>query len=235
MELCMKTQDLRISILRIWVVYIKHLCTRLDKSNMYGFIDPNFIQTQNDRASSQSHIIEKLLENDKDCFFVPYINNHHWQLLIIEPKKQNVVFLCSMGLKPDKNIVLTVDLAIDGYNRLKGSRKQRKPTWNITLKMLPLTVLERQGLIGLNNEEDIREQVMRDISSMPAFSQQYPNFPICSPNATIRASTNGSCSAMPYIQEDDEDIPEECELYVDKKLHIVAYANVYNLGPAIHN
>ncbi|XP_058764936.1 uncharacterized protein LOC131638395 [Vicia villosa] len=134
MELCMKTQDLRISILRIWVVYIKHLCTRLDKSNMYGFIDPNFIQTQNDRASSQSHIIEKLLENDKDCFFVPYINNHHWQLLIIEPKKQNVVFLCSMGLKPDKNIVLTVDLAIDGYNRLKGSRKQRKPTWNITLK-----------------------------------------------------------------------------------------------------
>ncbi|XP_058740299.1 uncharacterized protein LOC131612541 [Vicia villosa] len=134
MELCMKTQDLRISILRIWVVYIKHLCTQLDKTDLYGFIDPNFNQPQNDRASSQSHITEKLFENDKECFFVPYLNNHHWQLLIIEPKKQNVVFLCSMGLKPDKNIVFIVDSAIDGYNRLKGSRKQRKPTWTINLK-----------------------------------------------------------------------------------------------------
>ncbi|WJX55746.1 hypothetical protein P8452_41478 [Trifolium repens] len=100
---------------------------------MYGFIDPNFIQPQGDPAGSQSYITEKLIENEKDCFFVPYFNNHHWQLLIIEPKTQNVVFLCSMGLKPDKNIVLVIDSAIIGYNRLKGSRKQRMPTWNTTL------------------------------------------------------------------------------------------------------
>lgn len=134
MELCMKTQDLRISILRIWMVYIKHLCTQLDKSIMYDLIDPNFIQPQNDRPNSQCHIIEKLLENDNNCIFVPYLNNHHWQLLIIEAKIQNVVFLCSMGLKPEKNIGLIVDSAINGYNRWKGSRKQRKPTWNISLK-----------------------------------------------------------------------------------------------------
>ncbi|XP_045818718.1 uncharacterized protein LOC123911353 [Trifolium pratense] len=133
MELCLKTQDLRVSILRIWVVYMKHLCTRLDKSNMYGFIDPNFIQPQTDRAGSQSYITEKLVENEKYCFFVPYLHNHHWQLLIIEPKTQNVIFLCSKGLRPDKNIVLIVDSAINGYNMLKGSRKQRKPTWKTTL------------------------------------------------------------------------------------------------------
>ncbi|CAJ2670738.1 unnamed protein product [Trifolium pratense] len=133
MELCLKTQDLRVSILRVWVVYMKHLCTRLDKSHMYGFIDPNFIQPQTDRVGSQCYITEKLVENDKDCFFVPYLNNHHWQLLIIEPKTQNVIFLCSMGLRPDKNIVLIVDSAINGYNMLKGSRKQRKPTWKTTL------------------------------------------------------------------------------------------------------
>ncbi|WJX49900.1 hypothetical protein P8452_36278 [Trifolium repens] len=119
MELCMKTQDLRLSILRIWVVYMKHLCTRLEKSDMYGFIDPNFIQPQGDPAGSQSYITEKLIENEKDCFFVPYFNNHHWQLLIIEPKTQNVVFLCSMGLKPDKNIVLVIDSAKDNLSIMK--------------------------------------------------------------------------------------------------------------------
>lgn len=77
---------------------------------------------------------------------------------------------------------------------------------------------------------------MRDLSSIPAFSQHFPNFPTCSPSTDIRASTKGSCSAAPPIPEyDDEDIPEQCELYVDNKQHIVAYANVYKLGPTIHN
>lgn len=89
--------------------------------------------------------------------------------------------------------------------------------------------------IKLELTKEIREQVMRDISLMPTFSQQPQNFPVCSPNTTKRASTNDSCSAMPHIQEDEEDIPEECGLYVDKKHHVVAYANVYKLGPTIHN
>jgi hypothetical protein len=78
----------------------------------------------------------------------------------------------------------------------------------------------------------ITEQVMQ---AMPTFSQQHPNFPICSPNTTIPTSTKGSCSAVRHISEDEEDIPDECELYVDGKHDIVAYANVYNLGPTIHN
>jgi hypothetical protein len=80
--------------------------------------------------------------------------------------------------------------------------------------------------------KDIKEQLMQD---MPTFSQQHPNFPTCSPNTTIPTSTNGSCSAVRHIPEDEEDIPDECELYVDNNHHIVAYANVYNLGPTIHN
>ncbi|KAI5390330.1 hypothetical protein KIW84_075586 [Lathyrus oleraceus] len=89
--------------------------------------------------------------------------------------------------------------------------------------------------IKLELTKEIREQVMWDISSMPTFSQQHPNFPVGSPNTTKRASKNGRCSTMPHIQEDEEDIPEECELYVDKKHHVVAYGNVYKLGPTIHN
>ena len=31
------------------------------------------------------------------------------------------------------------------------------------------------------------------------------------------------------------DIPEECELYIDGSSNVVAHANVYNLGPTIHD
>lgn len=84
---------------------------------------------------------------------------------------------------------------------------------------------------------DLREQLMRDISSIPAFSQLHPNFQKSTPSTNIPASTKGSCCAVPSIPEDEEeeDIPEECELYVDNNHHIVAYANVYKLGPTIHN
>ncbi|MCI93423.1 TNP1, partial [Trifolium medium] len=42
----------------------------------------------------------------------------------------------------------------------------------------------------------------------------------------------GSCSRVPHMPED---IPEECELYIEGNTHAVAYANVYQLGPNIHN
>ncbi|XP_058726832.1 uncharacterized protein LOC131598230 [Vicia villosa] len=85
--------------------------------------------------------------------------------------------------------------------------------------------------------KDIREQVMRDISSLPAFSQKSRNDPICSSDTTLQyASANGTCSEVPHIQDDDqEDIPEECELYIDGNTRVVAYANVYMLGPNIQN
>lgn len=59
---------------------------------------------------------------------------------------------------------------------------------------------------------------MRDISSIPVFSQYFSNFPTCSLNTDIPTSIKGSCSIVPPILEDDkaeddkEDIPKECEL-----------------------
>ncbi|XP_024630005.2 uncharacterized protein [Medicago truncatula] len=131
MELCLKTEDLCLTILRIWVVYMERLCTQLGNTDVYGFVDPFFIHAENDQESSQSHMTAKMFEVNKACYFAPYLKNRHWQLLIIELEKQNVVFLCSMGWKPDKSLVQIVNSAIEGYNMLSGFRKARKPIWEI--------------------------------------------------------------------------------------------------------
>ncbi|KAK2381067.1 hypothetical protein QL285_068707 [Trifolium repens] len=58
-----------------------------------------------------------------------YSISHHWQLLIINPKKLEVVFLCSLGKKPDKKITDIVEIALGAYAKLQGVRKQRKVEW----------------------------------------------------------------------------------------------------------
>lgn len=130
-ELCARTQEeLCLTIPRVWVVYIARLCAQLGRSDVYGFIDPCHIQGGNDRAVSRSHISKKLLEDNKHCYLAPYLKNKHWQLIIIEPRKQNVVFLCSLGKKPDEDIVKIVNSAMVYYNGWKGFGNQTEATWS---------------------------------------------------------------------------------------------------------
>nr|WNP90956.1 hypothetical protein [Medicago sativa] len=128
MELCMGKQELSITILRLWLTYLNRLSINVGKSDLYGFIDPCFIQSQHDPSNAEAYIQNKLCDDKKECYLAPYYNNRHWQLLIICPKKNNVVFLCSLERKPDKNIIQTVDSALDGYHKLQGVQK-KKPTW----------------------------------------------------------------------------------------------------------
>ena len=56
----------------------------------------------------------------------------------------------------------------------------------------------------------------------------------------VNISTKGSCAAEDRpsggdVPEVDFDVPEECKLYVEDPLHLVAFGKVYNLGPTIHH
>ncbi|KAK2370751.1 hypothetical protein QL285_083768 [Trifolium repens] len=126
-DLCMGKQELCITILRLWLTYLNRLSIDMGKNDLYGFIDPCFIQSQHDPTNAEAYIQNKLSDDKKECYLAPYHNNHHWQLLIICPRKNNVVFLCSLERKPDKNIILIVDSALGGYHKLQGV--QKKPTW----------------------------------------------------------------------------------------------------------
>ncbi|WJX89930.1 hypothetical protein P8452_71884 [Trifolium repens] len=70
-----------------------------------------------------------MCDDKKICYLAPYFNNHHWQLLIINPTKLEVVFLCSLGKSPDKKIYEILDTALATYNKLQRARKQKKVDW----------------------------------------------------------------------------------------------------------
>ncbi|PNX54600.1 TNP1 [Trifolium pratense] len=117
MELCMGKQELSITILRLWLTYLNRLSINVGKNDLYGFIDPCFIQSQHDPTNAEAYIQNKLSDDKKECYLAPYHN-----------KQNNVVFLCSLERKPDKNIIHIVDSALDGYHKLQGVQK-KKPTW----------------------------------------------------------------------------------------------------------
>ncbi|CAI8592519.1 unnamed protein product [Vicia faba] len=130
MELCMGKQELSITVLRLWLTYLNRLSINEGKSDLYGFIDPCFIQSPHDPTKAEAYIQNKLYNDKKECYLAPYHNNRHWQLLIVCPKKNHVVFPCSLEKKPDKNIIHTIDTAFDGYHKLQGVQK-KKPIWNV--------------------------------------------------------------------------------------------------------
>ncbi|KEH32920.1 TNP1-like protein [Medicago truncatula] len=125
MDLCLGKKELHLTILQVWLTYLHRRCVELGKSGMYGFLDPYYTLDQNDRVSVQTYIQNTMDHNKKDLYLAPYFNNRHWQLLIINPKKREVTFLCSLGKKPsDKNLPVIVDSALEGYYKLQGSRRQ---------------------------------------------------------------------------------------------------------------
>jgi hypothetical protein len=97
----------------------------------------------------------------------------------------------------------------------------------------PVLSSEQLQIIKVELTQQIKEELMQDLEAM-GFPKKPLNFPTCSRNNVVPASTKGSSSIVPPIPEDDE-IPEQCELYVDNLFHPVAYGNVYKLGPTIHN
>lgn len=119
-----------------WLTHLHRPCVELGKSDMFRFLDPYYTTlSQNDHVSVQTYIQNTMDHNKKDLYLAPYFNNHHWKLLIINPKKREVAFLCSLGKKPtDKKISAIVDSycrALEGYNRLQRVRKHNKVSKNV--------------------------------------------------------------------------------------------------------
>jgi hypothetical protein len=46
----------------------------LGNNNVYGFIDPHFTHSQNERGSVQSYIQKKMCDDKKICYLAPYFN-----------------------------------------------------------------------------------------------------------------------------------------------------------------
>ncbi|RDX71741.1 hypothetical protein CR513_48869, partial [Mucuna pruriens] len=132
LEVCIDGNMLCISVIQLWLMYLHRLCIESGSTHLYGFIDPFHIQSSGNKPEeSQTYLQKRLFEGQKMCYLAPYYYMSHWQLLVICPSKNIVVFFCSLGKKPNKNIQMIVDLAMEEGHRMAGRHSSQimKPTW----------------------------------------------------------------------------------------------------------
>ncbi|CAH9098490.1 unnamed protein product [Cuscuta europaea] len=128
MEMCSGNQMLSTKVMRVWIMYLHKLCTKKNNKHLYGFFDPHTIQdVGNKRDETQTYILTHIKDN-KDCYLVPYYYPNHWQLFVLCPKQNLIVFLCSLGNKPKTNVKSVFDMAMQAHQITKN-RRNSKPRW----------------------------------------------------------------------------------------------------------
>nr|KYP42246.1 hypothetical protein KK1_036335 [Cajanus cajan] len=96
---------LNISIIQLWATYMDKLSVEQAQAQVYGFIEPQSIQKSgNTQVHIQQYMQTWMSESGRDIYNAPYIDESHWQLMVIIPKEYTVVWFCSLHRKPSHEI-----------------------------------------------------------------------------------------------------------------------------------
>ncbi|KAL6532811.1 hypothetical protein OROGR_013771 [Orobanche gracilis] len=78
---------LSISVMQLWIMYLKSQIVNTENHNLYGFLEPQSIQSMgNKKSEATSYIIRHIRDSRKQIFLGAY-HQRHWQLLVILPKQ----------------------------------------------------------------------------------------------------------------------------------------------------
>ncbi|KAL6518930.1 hypothetical protein OROHE_017683 [Orobanche hederae] len=103
--------------------YSSGLCKYLSKLNvgtvdddLYGYFDPQSIQNMGNKGEEASgYIASRMSDAKKQIYLGAYHHDEHWQLLVIIPAKDEVVWFCSLHRKPDNRIKAVIQNAVTAY------------------------------------------------------------------------------------------------------------------------
>ncbi|KAH1250279.1 hypothetical protein GmHk_05G013467 [Glycine max] len=130
-EIILGDKCLNISILQLWLMFIHDWSASIGYGALYGFLEPQCIHNANSRRQEcENYIGMWLKEAGKQIYIAPYLNQKveqimlvkygnvehinlmkflylfraHWQLLVLCPGDNVVVWFCSLRKRPDAAI-----------------------------------------------------------------------------------------------------------------------------------
>ncbi|KAL5179232.1 hypothetical protein HKD37_01G000577 [Glycine soja] len=82
----------------------------LGHGSVYGFLEPQLIHNANDRCVECQHYIENWVkESQREVYLGAYLNQAHWQLVVLLPTNNVAVWFCSLCKKSDVHIKATIN------------------------------------------------------------------------------------------------------------------------------
>ncbi|KAH1193598.1 hypothetical protein GmHk_19G054610 [Glycine max] len=109
-EITSSDKCLNIAILQLWTMYMNEWSNSLGQQSVYGFLEPQSIHNAKDRRGQYEEYIEKYLkESQRQLYLGAYLNQAHWQMVVLCPKDNVVVWFCSVRRRPDVHIKTAIN------------------------------------------------------------------------------------------------------------------------------
>ncbi|RZC08252.1 Proteasome subunit beta type-3-A [Glycine soja] len=130
-EIILGDKCLNIFILQLWLMFIHDWSASIGYGALYGFLEPQCIHNANNRRQEcENYIGRWLKEAGKQIYIAPYLNQAHWQLLVLCPGDNVVVWFCSLRKRPDAAIKGAVNSAMKSVTKTaEGKPPQHGPQW----------------------------------------------------------------------------------------------------------
>ncbi|KAH1233938.1 hypothetical protein GmHk_09G026264 [Glycine max] len=130
-EIILGDKCLNISILQLWMMFMNDWSTSIGFAPIYGFLEPRSIHRAKDRRQEYEQYIETWVkESHREVYLGPYLNQAHWQLLVLCPRENIVVWFCSLRKKPDVHIKAAVSNAMKKISTtFQGKENGPTPQW----------------------------------------------------------------------------------------------------------
>ncbi|KAH1238301.1 hypothetical protein GmHk_08G022992 [Glycine max] len=110
---------------------------RAENIDVYGFFEPQSIQRSGQSQFESESYIKNWMQNSKrDVYLGAYLNGAHWQMVVILPKENVVIWFCSLHNKPNNYLKGIINSALKGLEILNKYFTDSRPLEPERLKAL---------------------------------------------------------------------------------------------------
>ncbi|KAL5158594.1 hypothetical protein HKD37_15G043029 [Glycine soja] len=123
-------QCLSISVIQLWILHLTETSVRAGNSDVYGFLEPQSIQRSGQsQFESESYIKSWIQSSKRDVYLGAYLNGGHWQMVVILPKENLVIWFCSLHNRPDNYLKGIINSALKGLDDTPQPKSKAAARW----------------------------------------------------------------------------------------------------------
>ncbi|KAL5180362.1 hypothetical protein HKD37_01G001514 [Glycine soja] len=110
-------QCLSIYVIQLWILHLTQTSMRAGNFDVFGFLEPQSIQrSEQSQFESESYMKSWMQSSKRNVYLGAYLNGAHWQMVVILPKENLVVWFCSLHNRQDNYLKGIINKSVLFFN-----------------------------------------------------------------------------------------------------------------------
>ncbi|KAL5127369.1 hypothetical protein HKD37_14G039802 [Glycine soja] len=111
-------------------LHMNETSMRAGNADVYGFLKPQFIQRSGQSQFESKSYIKNWMQNSRrDVYLGTYLNGAHWQMVVILPMENVVIWFCSLHNRPDNYLKGIINNALKRFDDTPQSKSKAAARW----------------------------------------------------------------------------------------------------------